>query len=191
MTRLVGDQSRGKSKSVLNRNTIARAIVDFDQLAAKEGIKWVFSGASRLYPDFSRCLLSMSPDGGDASEMREFDIETRSSVEGGFRAPASKSNFGWLDKDTVVVSAAFEEADKTQSGYPRVVKLWKRGTRLEDATPIFEAQKQDLAAGGRLAENFGQGLRSVRVRHEIGAKVKSREGLRGHGADRREFEVAD
>jgi prolyl oligopeptidase len=122
-------------------------IIDFDQLAAKEQIKWVFSGASRLYPDFSRCLLSMSPDGGDASEMREFDVETKSFVEDGFRAPASKSGFAWLDKDTVVVSAAFEDDDKTQSGYPRVVKLWKRGSRLEDATPIFEAQKQDLAAG--------------------------------------------
>ncbi|MER8826900.1 prolyl oligopeptidase family protein [Mesorhizobium sp. M0938] len=125
-------------------------IIDFDMLSAKEGVKWVFSGASRLYPDFTRCLLSMSPDGGDASEMREFDIDTKSFVEGGFRAPASKSGFGWLDKDTVIVSAAFEEDEKTQSGYPRVVKLWQRGTRLEDATPIFEAQKQDLAAGGSL-----------------------------------------
>ncbi|CCV07517.1 Uncharacterized peptidase y4nA [Mesorhizobium metallidurans STM 2683] len=125
-------------------------IIDFDVLSAKEGVKWVFSGASRLYPDFNRCLLSMSPDGGDASEMREFDIETKSFVEDGFRAPASKSGFGWLDKDTVIVSAAFEEAEKTQSGYPRVVKLWKRGTRLEDATPIFEAEKEDLAAGAAL-----------------------------------------
>lgn len=125
-------------------------IIDFDALSAKEGVKWVFGGASRLYPDFNRCLLSMSPDGGDASEMREFDIETKSFVEDGFRAPASKSGFGWLDKDTVIVSAAFEEADKTQSGYPRVVKLWKRGTALEDATPIFEAEKEDLAAGAAL-----------------------------------------
>lgn len=125
-------------------------IIDFDVLSAKEGVKWVFSGASRLYPDFNRCLVSMSPDGGDASEMREFDIDIQSFVDGGFRAPASKSGFGWLDMDTVIVSAAFEEADKTQSGYPRVVKLWKRGTRLEDATPIFEAGKEDLAAGAAL-----------------------------------------
>lgn len=124
-----------------------QTIIDFDVLSAKEGVKWVFSGASRLYPDFNLCLVAMSPDGGDASEMREFDIEANSFVEGGFSAPASKSGFSWLDKDTVLVSAAFEEEDKTQSGYPRVVKLWKRGTRLEDATPIFEAEKQDLAAG--------------------------------------------
>lgn len=123
-------------------------IIDFDQLSAKEGVKWVFGGASRLYPDFDRCLLYMSPDGGDASEMREFDIATKSFVADGFRAPASKSGFSWLDKDTVIVSAAFEEEDKTQSGYPRVIKLWRRGTKLEDATPIFEGEKQHLAVGG-------------------------------------------
>ncbi|MDG4880149.1 prolyl oligopeptidase family protein [Mesorhizobium sp. WSM4884] len=123
-------------------------IIDFDQLSAKEGVKWVFGGASRLYPDFDLCLLSMSPDGGDASEMREFDISTKSFVEDGFRAPASKSGFSWLDKDTVIVSAAFEEDDKTQSGYPRVIKLWRRGTKLEDATPIFEGEKHHLAVGG-------------------------------------------
>eukprot|EP01034_Spumella_vulgaris_P017929 gene17929-22882_t len=47
-----------------------QTIIDFDALSAKEGVRWVFSGARRLYPDFSRCLLNLSPDGGDASEMR-------------------------------------------------------------------------------------------------------------------------
>lgn len=123
-------------------------ILDFDQLSAKEGVKWVFGGATRLYPDFDRCLLFMSPDGGDASEMREFDIATKSFVEDGFRAPASKSGFSWLDRDTVIVSAAFEDEDKTHSGYPRVIKLWRRGTKLEEATPIFEGEKNHLAVGG-------------------------------------------
>lgn len=122
-------------------------IIDFDQLAAEEGVKWVFSGAARLYPDFSRCLLRLSPDGGDASDIREFDIETRRFVDDGFRAPASKSGATWLDSDTVLLSAAFSEADRTASGYPRVVKLWKRGTPVEAAEPIFEVEKTDLAAG--------------------------------------------
>jgi predicted choloylglycine hydrolase len=34
MMRLLEDQSRGKSKSILNKNTIARAIVDFDTRTA-------------------------------------------------------------------------------------------------------------------------------------------------------------
>ena len=132
-------------------------IIDFDQLAAKEGVRWVFSGSSRLYPDFSRCLLSMSPDGGDASEMREFDIETKSIVEGGF-SYRLEIGFRLAGPGTVVVSAAFEEEDKTESGYPRVVKLWKRGTRVEDVTSIFEAQKQDLAAGAGVSSMATNGL---------------------------------
>ncbi len=146
-TNVLGLWRRTSVASYKTEKPVWETIIDFDVLSAKEGVKWVFSGASRLYPDFNLCLVAMSPDGGDASEMREFDIETKSFVEGGFSAPASKSGFSWLDKDTVIVSAAFEEDDKTESGYPRVVKLWKRGTRLEDATPIFEAEKQDLAAG--------------------------------------------
>jgi len=122
-------------------------IIDFDRLAAEEGVKWVFSGAARLYPDFSRCLLRLSPDGGDASDIREFDIATRRFVEDGFRAPASKSGVAWLDADTVLLSAAFDEADRTASGYPRVVKLWKRGTPVEAAEPIFAVETNDLAAG--------------------------------------------
>lgn len=121
-------------------------ILDFDALAAEEGVKWVFSGAARLYPDFTRALIAMSPDGGDASEMREFDIETRSFIEGGFRAPASKSSYVWLDIDTVLVNAALEEADRTLSGYPRVIKLWKRGQKLADATPIFDIPREELMA---------------------------------------------
>ncbi|TIT90773.1 MAG: S9 family peptidase, partial [Mesorhizobium sp.] len=50
--------------------------------------------------------------------------------------------------DTVIVSAAFEDEDKTQSGYPRVIKLWRRSTKLEEATPIFEGEKNHLAVGG-------------------------------------------
>ena len=121
-------------------------IIDFDALAAKEGVRWVFNGATRLYPDFSRSLLSMSPDGGDAAELREFDIETKTFIENGFRAPASKSSFAWLDIDTVLVSAAFEDEEKTDSGYPRVVKLWKRGEPLAQARQIFDIDKHELLA---------------------------------------------
>lgn len=122
-------------------------IIDFDALAEKEGVKWVFGGANRLYPEFSKALLNMSPDGGDASEMREFDIETGRFIEDGFRAPASKSSYTWIDSDTVLVAAAFEESDKTESGYPRVIKRWKRGTPIESAEPIFAVAHNELLAG--------------------------------------------
>ncbi len=36
----------------------------------------------------------------------------------------------------------------TASGYPFVVKLWKRGTPLESATEVFRGKPTDLGAGG-------------------------------------------
>ena len=152
----LGIWRRAAPDSYKTDNPEWETIIDFDALAEKEGIKWVFGGASRLYPDFSRCLLSMSPDGGDASEMREFDIETKTFIEGGFRAPASKSGFAWLDADMVLVSAAFEEDEKTESGYPRVVKVWKRGTPIEDARQIFEVGKHELVAGAGVEYDEGR-----------------------------------
>lgn len=122
-------------------------IIDFDALAAKEGVKWVFGGADRLYPDFTRALVYLSPDGGDAHEVREFDLKTRQFVDGGFHAPASKSRLTWLDADSLLVSAAFEDDQKTSSGYPRVVNIWKRGEPLQDARRIFEIGADELATG--------------------------------------------
>jgi len=39
-------------------------LLDVDRLAADEGKGWVFKGAN-CAPDLSRCLISLSPDGGD------------------------------------------------------------------------------------------------------------------------------
>ena len=66
-------------------------VIDFDALAAVEGTNWVFSYADCLAPDYRRCLIAMSPDGGDAMEFREFDLASRSFVKGGFFSPVSKS----------------------------------------------------------------------------------------------------
>ncbi len=71
-------------------------IIDFDALAAKEGISWVFNGATRLYPDFSRCLLSMSPDGGDAAECANSTSRRKPSSRMAFaRRPPNPASPGW------------------------------------------------------------------------------------------------
>ncbi len=60
-------------------------LIDFDALAEKEGVKWVFKGADCLEPEGTMCLVSISPDGGDAVEVREFDVTAKAFVEGGFK----------------------------------------------------------------------------------------------------------
>ena len=105
-------------------------VIDFDALAAAEGTNWVFSHADCLAPDYRRCLIAMSPDGGDALEFREFDLASKSFVKDGFFSPVSKSELSWLDADTLILMPAYDESQQTSSGYSRQVKLWKRGTPI-------------------------------------------------------------
>ena len=59
-------------------------VLDIDELAKRENTPWVFHGMECLPPEYKKCLLSLSPGGGDADEVREFDPETLAFVPGGF-----------------------------------------------------------------------------------------------------------
>ncbi len=118
-------------------------LLDIDKLSEAEGKTWTFKGASCLQPESVRCLVSLSPDGGDAVEVREFDINTKSFVEGGFFVPTNKSSLDWIDGDTLLVGTDFGEGSVTTSGYPRIVKIWKRGAPLAEARTVFEGKVED------------------------------------------------
>jgi prolyl oligopeptidase len=120
-------------------------LIDLDKLSADEGRKWSFKGASCLAPEYTRCLVQLSPDGGDAVEIREFDINTKSFVAGGFTLPTNKSTVEWIDGDNVLVGTDFGEGSSTTSGYPRIAKLWKRGTPLAEAKTVYEGKVEDTA----------------------------------------------
>jgi prolyl oligopeptidase len=122
-------------------------LLDLDALGKAEGENWVWHGAQCLGPDYNRCLVSLSRGGADASVMREFDINTRRFVEGGFALPEAKSDVTWIDKDTIYVGTDFGPGSLTDSGYPRVIKRWKRGQPLGEAVTAFEGRKTDVAAG--------------------------------------------
>ena len=126
-------------------------VFDVDQIAADEKENWVYKGAQFLYPDYERCLLNLSRGGADATVVREFDVTTKSFVKDGFTLPEAKSNISWRDKDSVYVGTDFGQGSLTASGYPRIVKLWKRGTALADAKTLFEADaKHVFAYAGRI-----------------------------------------
>ena len=61
-------------------------LIDVDKLASDEGQNWVWAGSSCRYPDYDRCLVSLSIGGADASVKREFDMATREFVDDGLRA---------------------------------------------------------------------------------------------------------
>jgi len=129
-------------------NPVWETILDIDALAAKDGQSWVYKGMDCRYPDYNRCLVSLSPGGSDASVVREFDISKKSFVEGGFELPEAKSAISWIDDNTVFVGTDFGPGSMTDSGYPAIVKLWKRGTALSDAKTIYQSDKKSVAAGG-------------------------------------------
>ena len=121
-------------------------VLDVDALGAAEGVGWAWGGSACLEPDYRRCIVSLSRGGSDAVERREFDTETRSFVEGGFRVPESKGAVAWEDEDTLLIGADFGPGTTTESGYPRLVKRWRRGTPLAAAETVFEAQPTDMGA---------------------------------------------
>jgi prolyl oligopeptidase len=120
-------------------------VLDVDALGKTEKESWVFKGAQFLKPDYHRCLLSLSRGGSDASVVREFDVITKSFVQDGFQLPQAKSQCSWIDINAIFVGTDFGPDSLTTSGYPRIAKIWKRGTPLAQAKTIFEAPKTDVA----------------------------------------------
>jgi prolyl oligopeptidase len=125
-----------------------RTLIDVDQLGEDEGQSWVWHGANCLAPDYTRCLVSLSPGGTDADVVREFDITTSAFVEGGFTLPEAKSNVAWYDENTLFVGTDEGAGSLTDSGYPRLVKLWERGTDFAQARLIAEGEQTDISMNG-------------------------------------------
>ena len=120
-------------------------VLDIDALGLAEHENWVFEGAEFLKPAQERCLVSLSRGGADASITREFDVKTLSFVKDGFQLPEAKGGASWIDQDTVYVGTDFGAGAMTASGYPRIAKVWKRGTRLAEAHTVFEGRASDIA----------------------------------------------
>lgn len=124
-----------------------RTLIDVDQLGRDEKQSWVWHGANCLAPEYRRCLVSLSPGGSDADVVREFDITTGQFVKGGFTLPEAKSRVAWFDKDTLLIGTDEGAGSLTDSGYPRRIRLWQRGTAPAQAKLIAEARQSDVSAG--------------------------------------------
>lgn len=142
-------------------------VLDLDALAEEEGESWVWHGASVLRPAPDRlaagepwrhALVDLSPGGSDTDVTREFDLVDKRFVpaaEGGFVRSAAKGSLGWVDADTVYLSTDFGEGTTTTSGYPRIAKLWRRGTPPEEAVTVFEGEATDVAVSARRSRTPG------------------------------------
>ena len=119
---------------------------------------WVWHGSSLLDEGVEaghkceRALITLSPGGSDADTFREFDLVGERWVEvadGGFAiATAAKTRKSFRSRDELLVGTDFggDGSCLTDSGYPRVVRSWRRGTPLEEAVTVFEGEQSDVMA---------------------------------------------
>ncbi len=139
---------RTSLESYLSGDPIWEDFLDVDVLAEAEGENWVYKGSVWLESDYSKCVIRLSRGGGDAVVNREYDPIMKEFVTDGFNLPEAKGYISWIDKDTVFARTDFGEGSLTESGYPRIVKRWKRGTPLSGAELVLEGQKSDVSVGG-------------------------------------------
>jgi prolyl oligopeptidase len=122
-----------------------RTLLDIDAISQADNKKWVFKGATCLAPAYVDCMVNLSNGGGDAVEVREFDLDKAAFIPGGFFLPNAKTNLDWAGSDALFVGTDFGPETLTDSGYSRIVKLWQRGTPLSAAKIIAQGEKSDVA----------------------------------------------
>ncbi|WP_417564344.1 prolyl oligopeptidase family serine peptidase [Microbacterium sp.] len=123
-----------------------QVLLDVDALGRDEGTPWAFASASHGPRGTDRVLVQLSPDGGDAHVVREFDLATARFVDDApFTLAVDKSHSAWLDADTLLVASALDGGTATDSGYPRTARIWRRGTPLADAPTVGEVAASDVA----------------------------------------------
>lgn len=141
---------RSTLESYKGKNPVWETLLDIDKLSETDGKKWVYKESTGLYPDYNHFLIQLSNGGGDAVYIKEFDVNKKQFIENGFSIDEAKGEAEYVDKNTLIVSTDFGEGTLTTSGFARQVKLWKRGTPLEDAQLIYEAATTDVGARGSI-----------------------------------------
>ena len=152
-------------------------VLDIDKLAEQDGISWVWKGSTALPRSLdpmskggkvvTRVLLSLSRGGADAVHVKEFDslkgefVGQGEEEEGeggqGFVLPEAKTRASYKSRDVLLVGSDFGEGSLTDSGYPRVVKEWTRGTNIDDAPIVFEGEKTDVSVSAYINDQRSRG----------------------------------
>jgi prolyl oligopeptidase len=134
-----------------------RTLLDLDALARAENANWVFKGVTALEGS-SRCMIGLSDGGKDSTLYREFDTEAGGFVSEGFIVPDAKSIIAWADSDRLFVATDWGlengHPTVTESGYPYIVKSWRRGTPLAGAQEVIRGARQDISVSAWLLEDI-------------------------------------
>ncbi len=146
-------------RGILRKTTLAdyqtaephwQTVIDYDALAKADNEKWVQRGLNCLYPGDGLCLAGLSAGGEDAATDREFDLKTGKFVApeaGAFIVPRAKARVSWVDKNTLLIASDWGPHTLTSSGYPFIIKQWKRGEPLSAAKEVFRGSEADGGYG--------------------------------------------
>jgi prolyl oligopeptidase len=119
-------------------------VLDVDALSAQDGKPWVTGMPDCLGPEYRRCLVTLSNGGKDAAIVREFDLRDRHFVADGFALPEAKHRIVWETSETLLIGTDWGEGSLTESGYPFIIKRWRRGQPLASATEVFRGSPRDV-----------------------------------------------
>ena len=167
----------------LNPEPHWQTVIDYDALSKQDKTSWVAKDMNCMYPGDRLCLVTLSAGGEDAHTIREFNLKTGTFVSNGFVLPHSKQDVAWRDGDTLYVARDWGPGTMTTSGYPFVVKMWRRGTPLDSAKEVFRGQQSDIEAGAS-SLNDAQGDSLIVFQRAIDFFAKEVEVLTSAGPKR-------
>ena len=105
-----------------------------------------------------RCFLTLSRGGLDRTYLREADMDAHTLAPAGFSLDESRSVFRPIGPDTGLVAPDLGPGSLTVAGFPRTVRLWRRGQPVEAATVVFESKPGDFSAVPLVAQDRGRRL---------------------------------
>ena len=167
------DHPRGRWRRMPHADFLAgsddwEVLLDVDALGAAEETAWSFAGATHGPAGSGRALVRLSPDGGDATIVREFDLgAVRFVTDSPFELPTHKHRVDWIDRDTLLVATASEGGEVTASGYAITARVWRRGTPLADAPVIAAGAHDDVAMFVGVDHTGGESTSLVVVAHDF------------------------
>jgi prolyl oligopeptidase len=163
-TQVRGQWRRTTFEEYKKPEPVWETVLDLDQLAGSENENWVWKGYDILRPTYKRTLIFLSRGGADATVVREFDLNEKEFVAGGFFLPEAKTGATWRSPDTLYVSTDFGPGSLTRSGYPRIIKAWRRHDALTDARVLFAGELDDVGVSVDVVHDHGRIYEFIRRR---------------------------
>ncbi len=140
-----GIYRRTTLKQFKKKNTKWQTMLDMDNYSQKHGKNYDFHGINCLSAKAKHCLVMLSPGGSDAVVVREYNLAKKKFIKQGFTVDLAKTRIAWIDKNHVYIASDFGKDSMTDSGYPRIIKIWQRGEQLAQAQTIFKGSKQSVS----------------------------------------------